>query len=382
MEYYKQLDGLRCLAVGGVLLQHWVNPKIINPVGPGFFGVTLFFVISGFLITEILLKQKDKGLDRGILIKNFFIRRSLRILPIYFLLIFFLIAIDYELSRDVSSYLLTYTFNFWNAFTGEYGSRAVSHLWSLCVEEQFYLIWPFFIILVLNKRLISAFIIITASALFFRFYNAFNEVEHFQMMNYRLTLSCLDSFAIGALFAYLKVYHINSLKSYFNSGRIYPLIIVLSILYIFLRNFNGSLTLQETTLRFVASALSFCILGISVLKGYKGLSGKLLENPNIKFIGQISYGIYLYHLPMELFLSPYLNDLISSTISPEHQILKYLYFNRFLLTLPIFTVATILVSIVSFVYLEKPIMELKKHFEYKKPETSEELPITRKGKIA
>ena len=88
-EYYNQLDGLRALSVFGVLVSHWIFIDFIQKLGLGFWGVNFFFVLSGFLITEILINQIENKLSYKKLLSQFYIKRALRILPAYcaFLLI-------------------------------------------------------------------------------------------------------------------------------------------------------------------------------------------------------------------------------------------------------------------------------------------------------
>ena len=158
MEKIKGLDTLRAFAVFFVIIQHfgvwfdYTSPSgkfITNVLIPdGGFGVNLFFVLSGFLITSILLKAKSAARDdqRLTLVKNFFIRRALRIFPIYYLLLFFLFFIDYPDIRHYFVYFVTYTSNILSWLTNSWNS--FSHTWTLAVEEQFYLLWPWLIIFV------------------------------------------------------------------------------------------------------------------------------------------------------------------------------------------------------------------------------------------
>src|SRR5258706_367506 len=155
--YYSQVDGLRCIAIVAVMLEHFIYIGV-SKLYVGFFGVDLFFVLSGFLITEILLNQKGTKPSR-VLFKNFYIRRSLRIFPIYYLMcVFFLIALPGF--KPVASCAFLYVLNWAQFFTTAPVPNHVSHFWSLAIEEQFYLLWPFIIILVPNRFLLKVFIVI------------------------------------------------------------------------------------------------------------------------------------------------------------------------------------------------------------------------------
>ena len=122
-----QLDGLRFFAVLMVMIAHWMQWQWTSPWLTNFpfvHGVTLFFVLSGFLITGILLKYRDRykeqGLHQGTLIKNFYIRRFLRIFPIYYLTLFFLLSIDYKNTREVFPWLVSYTSNIYQSIHNVY----------------------------------------------------------------------------------------------------------------------------------------------------------------------------------------------------------------------------------------------------------------------
>jgi peptidoglycan/LPS O-acetylase OafA/YrhL len=147
------LDGWRMVSISLVLLAHCVYatgfPENLQPgldwFGLGDLGVRFFFVISGFLITWLLLQEQEK--HAAISLKNFYIRRALRILPVYFLYLFILGFLT-RYSQSTSAWLanLTFTTNFfWSPFP-------TAHLWSLGVEEQFYLLWPWFLVMAFNQK--------------------------------------------------------------------------------------------------------------------------------------------------------------------------------------------------------------------------------------
>ena len=140
------LDGLRALSVLCVVYGHllWVPSfpfkglvRVLNPAG---LGVNVFFVISGFLITTILLKEKDA--TGRVSLRRFYLRRSLRIFPAYYVFLICVFALAFAgviaLERSDYLYTLSYTFN----LKGHQATWWVGHTWSLAVEEQFYLLWP------------------------------------------------------------------------------------------------------------------------------------------------------------------------------------------------------------------------------------------------
>jgi len=150
--FLKQMDGLRCLAVMGVLILHFVVIKneYVKRVPCGY-GVNLFFVISGYFITRILIQNKNAVLQGAVsnkkAILNFYFRRMLRIFPIYYITIFYLYIINFQNTREVFGWLVSYSVNLYMCFDKPY-IGSFNHLWSLGVEEQFYLLWPLLIFFV------------------------------------------------------------------------------------------------------------------------------------------------------------------------------------------------------------------------------------------
>jgi len=146
--YFPQLDGIRTLAVLMVIVSHWYRGSDLPLLYyGGAMGVGLFFVLSGFLITHILLGQQARFQEGGsevksAILKTFYIRRTLRIFPIYYLYVAALLMLGTGQAREIWAWLITYTYNFQLFLTNHWHSGYVEHLWSLAIEEQYYLIWP------------------------------------------------------------------------------------------------------------------------------------------------------------------------------------------------------------------------------------------------
>ena len=141
-----QLDSLRAFAIGGVMLQHFHYPQLDRFV-PFWLGVQLFFVLSGFLITGILVR----GQPTAEFIGAFYLRRGLRLFPLYFLVVAIIAVFSQEL-RDAWPYYTFYGVNFWVAKNMQWG--VATHFWTLGVEEQFYLLWPL-VVLFTPRRLLA-----------------------------------------------------------------------------------------------------------------------------------------------------------------------------------------------------------------------------------
>jgi peptidoglycan/LPS O-acetylase OafA/YrhL len=147
-----QLDGLRCVAVLLVIWEH-AGPVWFRVTGG--FGVRWFFVLSAYLITGILLRER--GAPLGATLQAFYMRRALRILPPYYLLLaaVALSGIPLISGRELAAHAL-YLSNWW--FLTQHWSREIGHLWSLAVEEQFYLVWPALVLMLPTRALPRLFV--------------------------------------------------------------------------------------------------------------------------------------------------------------------------------------------------------------------------------
>jgi hypothetical protein len=160
--YMPQLDGLRAFAVAAVVVYHFV------PGGWNFaayLGVKLFFTLSGFLITGILLKAREtaetENQNRTNVLGRFYVRRFLRIFPLYYFVVTVAWVIDLEPTRKIIVWLLTYTLNIRMAWQGYY-EASFAHFWSLAVEEQFYLVAPWLVLFLPKKWIKPALIAVIA----------------------------------------------------------------------------------------------------------------------------------------------------------------------------------------------------------------------------
>ena len=183
-----QLDSLRAFAIGGVMLQHFHYPQL-NRFVPFWLGVQLFFVLSGFLITGILVR----GQPTAKFIGGFYLRRGLRLFPLYFLVVAIIAVFSQEL-RDAWPYYTFYGVNFWVAKNMQWG--VATHFWTLGVEEQFYLLWPL-VVLFTPRRLLAYFCVsLIPIALAFRV--AMQVLAH-NDFGVVLLPGSVDSLACGAL---------------------------------------------------------------------------------------------------------------------------------------------------------------------------------------
>ncbi|GAA4452726.1 hypothetical protein GCM10023189_16600 [Nibrella saemangeumensis] len=354
-EYIPELDSIRAIAVLLVIFHHWLpKDSLLNILPNGSLGVNIFFVISGYLITAILLRSKKQVessvLDISTVFKNFYVRRTLRIFPIYYLVLIILLLAENPTVKEDGIYYFTYTANF--LFYSKQFFSNLSHFWSLAVEEQFYLLWPWLIILVNRKLLpylIALFLIIGISSNYI-----FTGSGYWVFV---LTPACFDSFAIGAFLSYLVVYRQDIIS------KIRPLysIILFFVLVIFILSLYNYTFLP---IRTIHSLLAVTIIYYCLFVNNSLVANYVLKNKWLIRIGRISYGMYLYHfftpvillwivknlasVGLDLSFDAYIPSSLKSTVG----FLKELLFLIFVCT-------------VSWLLIEKPLNNLKKKFEYK-----------------
>jgi peptidoglycan/LPS O-acetylase OafA/YrhL len=355
MKYIKQLDSVRAIAVILVIISHWIpQTHFLNKTPNGAIGVNIFFVLSGFLISKILfdhrIKAEQLAVSKYRVVKNFYFRRILRIFPIYYLTIFILLIFHEHTDTNIKSaflYFLTYTSNFY-FFQIQHWDGMISHLWTLAVEEQFYLIWPWLMLLVNKKYLLHIILgFITIGV-----------VSQWLLMDVNmsviLTFTCFDAFGLGALLAWQMVYRSESLN------RLYTGLSIAAIVSVLLFFFGLATTILIFPLRTIVSIIALWLIAYIVLhqQNDKLKINMLLSNRILIFLGKISYGIYLYHhiIPSALnlkIIDRYLNPLLPDYLYKDHWARLYVTENAILL---------VLISWLSYVLIEKRFLNLKKQF--------------------
>ena len=354
-----QLDSLRTFAVLLVMIGHFFPEDMwINFTPNGRIGVTLFFVLSGFLITQILIRSKisiSKGKTTILRsFKDFYIRRTLRIFPIYYLLLLILFLIGFQNINPYIGWYLIYSSNFIFYFLKTFDGQ-LAHTWTLAVEEQFYLIWPF-IILLFSKRKLLALIVF-----FFIFGIVFRIICFKYTSNtffFILTPSSFDSFACGALLAYSRIYDVKlNINKYLLKGLVIVNFIILILMFIFRKNFYSWVFLPT-----IISTLSLIVIAKASI-GFNGFLKKILENKILVYLGKISYGLYLYHVLVPLlyiWLVEYGSE--NQWRIPFIDVKIFQFYKNIYLQSFIYILITIIISSVSWFLIEKPINNLKNRF--------------------
>lgn len=285
------LDGLRAVAVATVMLYHYTESRWI----PGDLGVSLFFVISGFLITLLLLREESA--TGTVSLRAFYFRRTLRIFPAYYVYILFSLGIDTVRGHPWSGQLLfsafAYLVNYFNALHG-HPATSVAHAWSLADEEQFYLIWPALFLLLLHvvpRRRPEWVVALAVAVLAWRswlylgahvgaayVYNAFD--------------TRFDNLAIGCALALLAS-RPTALRVGTAIGRAaWMPLITLAALY-------ASRVLLPATyhysLGFTVDAVLMATFVVQVMQLSAGRAWGWLNHPVTRYFGALSYSLYLYH---------------------------------------------------------------------------------------
>ena len=367
-QHIAALDGIRGLAVILVFVFHAANvnaaqtPLTATP-GPvagflhaiasrGWIGVDLFFVLSGYLITGILLRAKDAENYYQV----FYARRALRILPLYYVVMFGLIAMSAH--RPPISSQIWFWFNLSNFPTAFHPALipALSHYWSLAIEEQFYLLWPAIVRRFNEKILIRICLGAIAGCLVLRnlpIVLAWNQ--HWPDFIYRLTPFRIDTLCAGALLAIL-IHQGVSLDRFRGYLRIACLAggTVLGISL-----FAGTNSNLPVRLGYTGSVFCFTAL-IALALDPASLTAKIFRNAFLRRMGWYSYCFYLIHVDL---LSH--DRGLTQRLAGLHLTFANVELNQLVLNCVAFAV-TFGVCAASFKFFESPILGLKRFFPYRR----------------
>jgi len=344
-DYIPALDGLRAIAALLIVWVHiprgvlcgWVDSLAVH-LPLGYLAVDTFFVLSGFLITRILLVDRDQGLP----VSYFLLRRCLRIFPIYYLTIAVLAVVD---PRTPLIWCAGYLSNFYFAF--DHSPHPMRHVWSLAVEEHFYLVWPFIVygLSVKHSRNCLIFGIFPVAILGAVAVILLDGWVPADALIYRGSMFRFLSLGIGALLAYYEsqlderrgVAWLGVIMS-FTAGCLGIVVMKRGILYQW-----NPLT------RMVAGALiSGSIVQTTIaLRHSRGSLIAVLRSSPLRFIGQISYGLYLYHYPIY-----YAFGVVNNTDNGSPAFL----------TVVLAVATTFTVAMSSYFVVEKPLRKLKDRF--------------------
>jgi peptidoglycan/LPS O-acetylase OafA/YrhL len=364
IEYRKgshipSLDGLRGIAMISVMLYHF----FLIPYA-AWFSIDSFFVLSGFLITGILLDTKaNKNY-----FKNYIARRMLRILPLYYgvLIIFFLITPLIVSKESLAPYAIYYEHesNFWvylqNWFlmlheTDLKGSgRILLHLWSLAVEEQFYIVWPFVVLLFNVNNLVRFICAVIVFSITLKCYYFFSG--HAWQYTYFNTFTRLDELCIGGLVAIAVrnekvIARLQTIVPY-----VFKILLVFILAAIAIKRPAAPKSQFLEPLGTTVAAIFFASLILYCMSSHKrNLVKKVLENKILIFFGSYSYSMYIFHVPILAVIRPALFQFLQKHI---HHTIAFMLDNLICMFL------VIAASQVTWYLIEKPALKLKRFFKY------------------
>lgn len=367
------LDGVRAYAVLLVCLVHFfqvdesglyeanrlLGTLLFKVSQLGLRGVELFFILSGFLITGILLETKKSARY----FTTFYARRFLRIFPLYYFVLFIsflvlphLMQID-TAGREVigkQAWLWTYTSNL-SGFFGQGGWDAslnfpsFGHFWSLCVEEHFYILWPLLIYVTSEKllpRIMWGIVFFSAASVLFVYFNR----DLIPILKWS-TFRCAGVLSLGGLISFYwkrpEIFN-NLLRT--AKRFVWPAGLIFLIVNFIQRKYE----IHDVATYF--TSVTFFALLLIVSLGKNNLTNKLFNHKPLYFIGKISYGIYVYHGMLRPFFVNYIYGGLNSLI--PNGILATLIYTI------ICTAISITIAWLSWNLIEGPILKLKKIVNY------------------
>lgn len=295
-NYFPQLDALRGIACIMVLFHHLV-PGASSHIALGPLGVRLFFVMTGFLLVGNLLQQKERGQGPLSIIKVFYQKRSIRILPVYFLAFAALCLAGVESAKAVWPWISTFTINLHMGLTGEWPGN-LSHYWFLATSEQMVFALALILLWLPGRYLAPALVLLFVGAGAHRWLGTAWGLD--PMMVWFSPVSSLDSIALGALLGLL--YRRD--KEAITTAALKPWVGALAWLMLVL----GTLVrmrFSETALIHFAETLEALFFGWLILRTAIGFSGPVemfLTSPILVYTGMISYALYIFHPILHSFI--------------------------------------------------------------------------------
>ncbi len=360
--YHPELDVLRFFAFLMVFLHHafphdpafWTKlgvpsfpARIVAGIGAtGAFGVSVFFVLSSYLITELLLREKDQmgTLD----VRSFYIRRMLRIWPLYFAFLALAVVLQWivpgqHVTLRAGLWFSLLAGNWFIVFHG-FPSSVIFPLWSVSIEEQFYITWPAVVRRVSEPGMLLIAGVLLTVATAARFYLGMHHVGESDV--WCNTFVQLDPIVIGILMALLLRGEVPRLSRLARAALMLAGITGLALGAVYFGIKNDPLTTSRIVFGYPSVAIGGGLLLLSVLRERKSGS-----SPVLVYLGRISYGLYVFHILGLLISDHVVYDQTASLM-------------RYALRVGIALAATILMAAASFRWLEKPFLNLKQRFTH------------------
>jgi peptidoglycan/LPS O-acetylase OafA/YrhL len=350
------LDGVRGIAIALVLLSHFMlrdyfyNERAYFITQFGWIGVDLFFVLSGFLITGILLDARRNTHYWS----NFYRRRALRILPLYyFVVVVAWVAVQiwekYPETLDSYAWFFTFTPNIAMGLKNNYLNHShifnLNHLWSLAIEEQFYLFWPLIVRYLPMRALAVVCVVLIAMSTGLRHLTDHIIGTELSISSYTLPFCRMDGLAAGSFLAVaLRLEWLQKLP--LNRWFARALLVWMAVLVMdnFIHGTRQSL--------YTHSALLFAaLLFLALNPNKKGLTRRICENGFLQHLGKYSYGLYVFHHMFEYAWREWFgNRLLASDLHPV--------LGQILFILLAFG-GTYVLARISWVVIEQPFLRMK-----------------------
>ncbi|WP_210463348.1 acyltransferase family protein [Rufibacter roseolus] len=356
MGYIKQLDSLRAIAIFFVLCNHCLPADtLLHQLSLIIFAPDIFFTISGFLITMILLKDRRRAevssTHKGKVFSDFFLKRALRIFPAYYLTLLLTYVLEPNSVPRYSSYL-NFTANFdmySNKYWGELG-----HLWSMSVEQQFYLFWPLIILFIPKKFLSHTIVSFILAGIISQ--KLTPDLEFLWI----LPQTCFDALGIGAFLAWVVVEKNQIFPTVYKALRVLG---PFSILVIAGQNLWGDFPSphHRTLVALVVSWAIAYFLSVGDT-GNEKLTW-IFQNRALLLMGKISYGIYLYHVTVFNHSARLLHSFNKALPLPQEIKGNFYFFLSENLVL------LFLLAWLSWKFFELPISNLKRHLKKEAPKS-------------
>jgi peptidoglycan/LPS O-acetylase OafA/YrhL len=333
------LDGLRAVAVLTVIVYHFGIDAV-----PGDLGVSLFFVLSGFLITWLLIAERRA--TGNVSLRAFYTRRVLRIFPAYYAFVAVSFALDHWRGSSWPHGLMPAALLYYvNYFNGLHDNPATSlfHAWSLAIEEQFYILWPLCFLLLMRRGARSftiALVALIAGVLLWRSYLYLDRGVGAAYV-YNAFDTRFDNLAIGCLLAVWLAQDRYARPA--NAVGRYAWLPLVTVALLLVSRTRTPLA-YHYTLGFTVDAVLLAILIVQMLQWHPSRGWRWLEYPAVRYLGIISYGMYLYH-QWGLGAGRHI-----PSFSPVEQLGAGI-------------VATIIAATGSYYVIERPFLALKRRFE-------------------
>jgi peptidoglycan/LPS O-acetylase OafA/YrhL len=352
-NYYPGLDALRGVAVISVVCSHYFTQTVL--FSWGWMGVDLFFVLSGFLISSILVRSKGGNHY----LKNFYARRTLRIIPLSFaLLSVFFISVAFfdkqdrfEFYKENWWYYFLFLQNWLFIFKGLPNEFYLNHFWSLAVEEQFYLFFPVAVYYFSKENLVKFIVASLPLILVVRIVIWYFNQEHLPAY-YCNTVTRIDSILFGCLLGC----GVRIKKTVFSIfGALFSILVLLAGV-VYYRSASLTNPLMATVGYTLLALINYIFLSyfISNNKSFSFLRRSVVLN----YIGKTSFGIYLFHIPVFLTFTSIYHKFFNSSSEIAIGLASFLI--------------TLVLSSISFYTLEKYFLRLKSNFPMNQPISGKE----------